>query len=408
MQGTKKNFSTLAIHHGYDAQQNQGALTPPIHLTSTFAFETAEAGGEMFAGERDGHFYSRISNPTLDILEKRIAALEGTEAGLALASGIGAISSTMWTLLSPGDEIIADKTLYGCTFSFLNHGLAKFGIKVTQVDLSRPDLLEAAISSNTKVVYFETPANPNMRLVDIEVVSQIAHKYDAKVVVDNTYATPYLTQPIKLGADIVLHSATKYLGGHGDLVAGLIAGPKEIISEIRLYGMKDMTGACMAPFNAMLVMRGMKTLELRMDRHCQSAMRVAKMLEANPVVESVCYPGLESFEQYELAKKQMADFGGMITFEVKGGIQAGIKMMNKLKMIQRAVSLGDAETLIQHPASMTHSTYTPEERLDHGISDGLIRLSVGLEGIEDILDDLQQALNFLDTESLVANLTESA
>jgi methionine-gamma-lyase len=247
-----------------------------------------------------------------------------------------------------------------------------------------------------------------MRLVDIEVVSQIAHKYDAKVVVDNTYATPYLTQPIKLGADIVLHSATKYLGGHGDLVAGLIAGPKEIISEIRLYGMKDMTGACMAPFNAMLVMRGMKTLELRMDRHCQSAMRVAKMLEANPVVESVCYPGLESFEQYELAKKQMADFGGMITFEVKGGIQAGIKMMNKLKMIQRAVSLGDAETLIQHPASMTHSTYTPEERLDHGISDGLIRLSVGLEGIEDILDDLQQALNFLDTESLVANLTESA
>jgi methionine-gamma-lyase len=408
MQDTNKNFSTLAIHHGYDAQQNQGALTPPIHLTSTFAFETAEAGGEMFAGERDGHFYSRISNPTLDILEQRIAALEGTEAGLALASGIGAISSVMWTLLSPGDEIIADKTLYGCTFSFLNHGLAKFGIKVTQVDLSNQEQLEKAISSKTKVVYFETPANPNMRLVDIEAVSKIAHKHDAKVVVDNTYATPYLTQPIKLGADLVLHSATKYLGGHGDLVAGLIAGPKEIISEIRLYGMKDMTGACMAPFNAMLVMRGMKTLELRMDRHCQSAMRVAKMLEANPVVKSVCYPGLESFEQYELAKKQMSDFGGMITFEVKGGVQAGIKMMNQLKMIQRAVSLGDAETLIQHPASMTHSTYTPEERLEHGISDGLIRLSVGLEGVEDILDDLQQALNSLSTESLVASVIESA
>ncbi|MFQ3249191.1 MAG: methionine-gamma-lyase [Glaciecola sp.] len=406
MQDTNKSFSTLAIHHGYDAQQNQGALTPPIHLTSTFAFETAEAGGEMFAGERDGHFYSRISNPTLDILEQRIAALEGTEAGLALASGIGAISSVMWTLLSPGDEIIADKTLYGCTFSFLNHGLAKFGIKVTQVDLSNHELLAEAISSKTKVVYFETPANPNMRLVDIEAVSKIAHKYDAKVVVDNTYATPYLTQPIKLGADLVVHSATKYLGGHGDLVAGLIAGPKEMISDIRLYGMKDMTGACMAPFNAMLVMRGMKTLELRMDRHCQSAMRVAKMLEANPIVESVCYPGLESFEQYELAKKQMSDFGGMITFEVKGGIQAGIKMMNKLKMIQRAVSLGDAETLIQHPASMTHSTYTPEERLEHGISDGLIRLSVGLEGVEDILDDLQQALNSLSVESLVPEIEE--
>ncbi|WP_412970975.1 methionine gamma-lyase [Glaciecola sp. MF2-115] len=408
MQDTSKNFSTLAIHHGYDAQQNQGALTPPIHLTSTFAFETAEAGGEMFAGERDGHFYSRISNPTLDILEQRIAALEGTEAGLALASGIGAISSVMWTLLSPGDEIIADKTLYGCTFSFLNHGLAKFGIKVTQVDLSNHELLAEAISSKTKVVYFETPANPNMRLVDIEAVSKIAHKHDVKVVVDNTYATPYLTQPIKLGADLVVHSATKYLGGHGDLVAGLIAGPKEIISEIRLYGMKDMTGACMAPFNAMLVMRGMKTLELRMDRHCQSAMRVAKMLEANPIVESVCYPGLESFEQFELAKKQMSDFGGMITFEVKGGIQTGIKMMNKLKMIQRAVSLGDAETLIQHPASMTHSTYTPEERLEHGISDGLIRLSVGLEGIEDILDDLQQALNTLSAESLLSSVVESA
>lgn len=403
MQGTNKNFSTLAIHHGYDAQANEGALTPPVHFTSTFAFETAEAGGQMFAGERDGHFYSRISNPTLDLLEKRIAILEGTEAGLALASGIGAISSTMWTLLSPGDEIIVDKTLYGCTFTFLHHGLAKFGIKVTHVDLSNHDLLNDVISNNTKVVYFETPANPNMRLVDIEAVSKIAHNYKATVVVDNTYATPYLTQPIKLGADIVVHSATKYLGGHGDLVAGLIAGPKDIVSEIRLYGMKDMTGACMAPFNAMLVMRGMKTLELRMDRHCQSAMRVAKMLEASPMVETVCYPGLPSFDQYELAKKQMSDFGGMITFEVKGGVQAGIKMMNKLQMIQRAVSLGDAETLVQHPASMTHSTYTPEERLEHGISDGLIRLSVGLEGVEDILDDLQQALNSISHEVLANN-----
>lgn len=403
MQGTNKNFSTLAIHHGYDAQANEGALTPPVHFTSTFAFETAEAGGQMFAGERDGHFYSRISNPTLDLLEKRIAILEGTEAGLALASGIGAISSTMWTLLSPGDEIIVDKTLYGCTFTFLHHGLAKFGIKVTHVDLSNHALLNDVISNNTKVVYFETPANPNMRLVDIEAVSKIAHNHKATVVVDNTYATPYLTQPIKLGADIVVHSATKYLGGHGDLVAGLIAGPKDIVSEIRLYGMKDMTGACMAPFNAMLVMRGMKTLELRMDRHCQSAMRVAKMLEASPMVETVCYPGLPSFEQYELAKKQMSDFGGMITFEVKGGVQAGIKMMNKLQMIQRAVSLGDAETLVQHPASMTHSTYTPEERLEHGISDGLIRLSVGLEGVEDILDDLQQALNSISHEVLANN-----
>ncbi|MBF7071915.1 methionine gamma-lyase [Glaciecola sp. MH2013] len=386
------NFSTLAIHYGYDAQKNEGSLTPPIHLSSTFTFESAEVGGEMFAGEREGHFYSRISNPTLDILEKRIAALENTEAGLALASGIAAISSTMWTLLRPGDEIIVDKTLYGCTFSFLHHGLAKFGIKVTHVDLSSIDALKAAISNQCKVVYFETPANPNMRLVDIKAVSAVAHELGATVVVDNTYATPYLSQPISLGADLVVHSATKYLGGHGDLVAGLIAGPKAIIDEIRLYGMKDMTGACMAPFNAMLVMRGMKTLALRMDRHCSSAMRVAKMLEAHPSVEKVCYPGLKSFAQHALAKEQMSDFGGMITFEVKGGVEAGIKMMNQLTMIQRAVSLGDAESLIQHPASMTHSTYTPEERAEHGISDGLIRLSVGLEDVSDILDDLQRAL----------------
>ena len=402
MSTNSKHFSTLAIHHGYNAQDNEGALTPPVHFTSTFAFETAEAGGEMFAGERQGHFYSRISNPTLDLLEKRIAALEGTEAGLALASGIGAISSTMWTLLSPGDEIIVDKTLYGCTFTFLNHGLAKFGIIVTHIDLSDPELLRQTISKKTKVVYFETPANPNMRLVDIAEVSKIAHSHDAMVVVDNTYATPYLSQPIQLGADIVVHSATKYLGGHGDLVAGLVAGKQEMVDQIRLYGMKDMTGACMAPFNAMLVMRGLKTLSLRMDRHCQSAARVAEVLESHPMVESVCYPGLKSFPQHDLAKKQMSDFGGMITFEVKGGMQAGIKVMNALQMIQRAVSLGDAETLVQHPASMTHSTYTPEERLAHGISDGLIRLSVGLEELDDIIEDLHQALKVLDTEKASA------
>jgi methionine-gamma-lyase len=393
MNHSSTNFATLAIHHGYDAQENQGALTPPVHFTSTFTFESAQAGGEMFAGERDGHFYSRISNPTLALLEERIAVLEKTEAGLALASGIGAISSAMWTLLSPGDEIIVDKTLYGCTFTFLNHGMAKFGIKVTHVDLSDADALEQAISENTKVVFFETPANPNMRLVDIQTMSDIAHRHGALVVVDNTYATPYLTQPISFGADLVIHSATKYLGGHGDLVAGLIAGPKHIVDEIRLYGMKDMTGACMAPFNAMLVMRGLKTLALRMDRHCQNAMKVAAFLEGHSAVKTVSYPGLKSFPQYDLAQKQMANFGGMITFEVLDGYAGGMEMMNKLNMIQRAVSLGDAESLIQHPASMTHSTYSPEERAKHGISEGLIRLSVGLEDVSDIIQDLEQALN---------------
>lgn len=387
-----KGFASRAIHHGYEPRDNEGALTPPLHLTSTFVFETAEAGGELFAGERSGHVYSRISNPTLDLLEQRIAELEGAEAGLALSSGMGAITSTLWTLVGPGDEIIVDKTLYGCTFAFMRHGLSRFGVKISHVDMTDPENLRAAISETTRVVYFETPANPNMRLVDIPRIADIAHEAGATVVVDNTYATPYLTRPIEMGADIVLHSATKYLGGHGDVVAGLVVGNCEQIGEIRLVGMKDMTGAVMAPFNALLILRGLKTLALRMDRHCATAQRVAEWLEAHPAVCEVHFPGLESFEQHELAERQMDQPGGMIAFELEGGLQAGREMMNALRMIQRAVSLGDAETLIQHPASMTHSTYTPEERAEHGISDGLVRLSVGLEDLNDILDDLNQAM----------------
>lgn len=387
-----KGFTTRAIHHAYDPQENEGALTPPLHLTSTFAFESAEAGGEMFAGERAGHIYSRISNPTCDLLEQRIATLEGAEAGLALASGMGAITATLWTLLSPGDEVIVDKTLYGCTFAYMRHGLAKWGVTVTHIDLTDAENLRDAISDKTCVVYFETPANPNMRLVDIAAVSGIAHASGATVVVDNTYATPYLTRPIEHGADIVVHSATKYLGGHGDVVAGLVVGKLEQVTEIRLVGMKDMTGAVMAPFNAMLILRGLKTLALRVDRHCASATKVADWLEAHPSVRSVYYPGLESFPQHDIANSQMDQPGAMIAFELDGGIAEGRVMMNRLNMIQRAVSLGDAETLIQHPASMTHSTYTPEERVEHGISDGLVRLSVGLEEVDDILADLAQSL----------------
>lgn len=393
---SSKGFATRAIHHAYDPQQNEGALTPPLHLTSTFAFETAEAGGEMFAGEREGHIYSRISNPTCDLLENRIATLEGAEAALALSSGMGAITAALWTVLSPGDELIVDKTLYGCTFAFMQHGLAKWGVTISHVDMTDPENIRTAISDKTRVVYFETPANPNMRLVDIAAVSEIAHAAGAMVIVDNTYATPYLTRPIELGADLVVHSATKYLGGHGDVVAGLLAGSAEMVQEIRLVGMKDMTGAVMAPFNAMLILRGLKTLALRMDRHCASAETVANWLEAHPAVGTVHFPGLTSFPQHALAERQMDKPGAMIAFELAsdrdGGMAAGINLMNRLNMIQRAVSLGDAESLIQHPASMTHSTYTPEERAAHGISDGLIRLSVGLEEVEDILADLDQAL----------------
>jgi len=384
--------ATRAIHHGYDPAKNDFALTPPLHLTSTFAFPDAETGGALFAGEAEGHIYSRISNPTVALLEARIANLEGAEAGLATASGMGAISSLMWTLLKPGDEIITDKTLYGCTFAFMRDGLSRFGIKITHVDLRAPENLAAAISAKTRLVYFETPANPNMRLVDIREAARIAHAAGALVAVDNTYATPLLTRPIELGADFVVHSATKYLGGHGDLVAGMVLGRAESIKEVRMVGVKDMTGSVMSPFNAMLVMRGLKTLQLRMARHCESGLRVARWLEAQPGVETVYYPGLESHPQHDLAKRQMPGFGGMIALELKGGYEAGIAMMNRLRMIRRAVSLGDAETLVQHPASMTHSTYSREERIEHGISDGLVRLSVGLEDAEDILADLADAL----------------
>lgn len=386
-------FATRAIHHGYDPSEAEGALTPPLHLTSTFVFENAQAGGEMFAGTREGHFYTRISNPTNDLLEQRIASLENADAGLATASGMSAITSTFWTFLQAGDEVITDKTLYGCTFAFMRHGLTRFGITVTHVDMTDPDQLERAISSKTKIVYFETPANPNMRLVDIAAISAIACRAGARSIVDNTYATPVITRPIELGADIVVHSATKYLGGHGDVVAGLVVGSAEDISAIRLVGMKDMTGAVMAPFNAMLVLRGLKTLQLRMRQQAQTAAEIARFLHGHPAVSVVHYPGLPSFAQADLARKQMDQFGGMMAVELKGGHDAGIALIDGLTLIHRAVSLGDTETLIQHPASMTHSAYSPEERREHGIADSLVRISVGLEEAVDLIADLDQALS---------------
>ena len=390
---TKPGFATRAIHAGAESVDDPcGALNPPVHLSSTFVFDRVADGAARFAGEQGGHVYSRISNPTVDLLERRIAALEGGEAALATASGMGAITSLLWTLLSPGDEILADEALYGCTFAFLHHGLARFGIRVRHADFSDPNCVAEAIGPSTRIVYFETPANPTMRLVDIEAVSRIAHRRDATVVVDNTYATPVLTRPIERGADYVVHSATKYLGGHGDLVAGLVVGPAAGMQRVRLEGLKDLTGAVMAPLTAHLVLRGLKTLELRMERHCASAMQIARWLARQPGVGRVHYPGLEGFPQRALAARQMADFGGMIAFELAGGLAAGIRFMDALQLIKRAVSLGDAESLIQHPASMTHSTMTPEERAMHGIPEGLIRLSVGLETARDLVADLETGL----------------
>jgi len=295
-------------------------------------------------------------------------------------------------LLKAGDTIVADQTLYGCTFGYLEHGLARLGIAVRFADLTQPAALSAALDAQTRVVFFETPANPNMRLVDIAAVSAIARRHGALTIVDNTYCTPCLQRPLELGADLVVHSATKYLGGHGDLLAGAVIGTRELIDQIRFFGVKEMTGACISALDAYLVLRGLKTLELRMERHCASAQTLAELLEAHPAVTQVWYPGLTSFSQAELARRQMSRAGGMIALELRGGYEAGVRFMDRLQLVTRAVSLGDCETLAQHPASMTHATYAPEERARHGISEGLVRLSVGLETCADLAADLTQAL----------------
>lgn len=393
MSSKKKGFATRQIHAGH--MKNQfGALATPIYQTSTFVFDSAEQGGRRFALEEDGFIYTRLGNPNCSEVEAKVAELEGAEAAVAAASGIGAVASAMWVTVNAGDHIVAAKTLYGCTFAYLEHGLSRFGVETTFVDTRDPQNVKNALKPNTKAVYLESPANPNMFIADIKAIADIAHSHnpDILVYVDNTYCTPYIQRPISLGADVVIHSATKYLNGHGDVIAGFVAGKADFMQQVRLVGVKDMTGACLDPFQAFLINRGLKTLNIRMERHCANAQKVAEFLEANDKVTSIQFPGLKSFPQYELAKRQMALPGAMIAFEVKGGIQAGIKLINSVKLASVAVSLGDAETLIQHPASMTHSPYSPEERLASDITDGLIRLSVGLEDADDIIADLDQAL----------------
>jgi len=388
-------FSTRAVHGGAVKDQ-YGALATPIHQTATFIFDSAEQGGNRFALKEEGYIYSRLGNPTNTVLEEKLALLEGAEAAVSMSSGMGAVSSALWSALRAGDHVVAAKTLYGCTFAYLSHGLTRYGVEVTFVDTRDPENVRKAMRPNTKVVYLESPANPNLDIADIEGISKIAHENDGcLVMVDNTFCTPYITKPLSLGADVVIHSGTKFLNGHGDVVCGFVAGYKEFLTQVRLFGVKDMTGSVMSPFDAYLVIRGMKTLEVRMERHCANAMKVAEFLESHPAVEKVYYPGLKSFPQYDLAKKQMALPGAVIAFEIKGGVEEGKKMINNTHLCSLAVSLGDCETLIQHPASMTHSPYTSEERLEAGIKDNLVRLAVGLENVEDIISDLDQALNII-------------
>lgn len=384
-------FGTKAIHGGKMKDTQYGALTMPIYQTSTFEFDCCEQGGRRFAGEEKGYIYTRLGNPSISAVENKVALLEGGEACAAASSGMGAVSACLWSIAGAGKHILADETLYGCTFALLNHGMTRYGVEVTFVDTSDLEQVKANLKENTVCVYLETPANPNLKISDIQAVAELAHAYNPaiQVVCDNTFASPYLQRPLELGADVVIHSATKYLNGHGDVIAGFVVGTEVFINEVKMFGLKDMTGATLGPFEAFLIMRGLKTMEIRMERHCENAKKVAEYLVKQEKVERVYYPGLETHPGYEIAKKQMQDFGAMISFEVKGGKEGGMKFVNSLSMIPIAVSLGDAETLVQHPASMTHSVYTEEELKAAGISAGLIRLSVGLENAEDIIADLE-------------------
>lgn len=388
----KHGLSTTAIHAGHKSDVQTGSLATPIYQTSTFVFSSVEEGARRFAGEDAGYVYSRLGNPTVQVLEEKVAALEKAEAGLAFASGMAAVSSVLMALIQTGDHILGTKGLYGCTYGLLNLMKDRFHVDYTLCDMTNEHAILEKLRPTTRVIYVETPINPTMKLVDLQLVAKVAKEAGAYVVVDNTFMSPYLQRPIEHGCDLVVHSATKYIGGHGDVIAGIAVGPKPVLDTIRMTTQKDM-GGILSPFDAYLLIRGLKTLGVRMERHCENGMRVAEYLHHHPKVAAVYYPGLRHFSQHDLACKQMDGFGGIISFELKGGLESGIRMMNLVQLCKRAVSLGDVDSLIQHPASMTHSVIPPEERAEMGITDGLIRLSVGIEDVEDIIDDLEMALS---------------
>ncbi len=392
----RKHVETKVVHLPDTRGESKllGSITPPIFQTSTFVFDSAEQGGRRFAGSESGYIYSRLANPTVQLLEEAVAELEGGEEGIAFASGMAAISAVMIALVKSGDHVLVSRGVYGCTFGLLNMLSTKFQVSFTLADLSNEDSIRNAIRDNTKVIYLETPINPTMELMDIAACARVAKEYGAKVVVDNTFASPILQRPLSLGADFVVHSATKFLGGHGDVIFGVAVGPKEIMDTIRVTTQKDIGGIA-APFDAWLVLRGMKTLAIRMKQHVASAMVIAQRLAEHQVVDKVYYPGLPSFPQRELFQKQMYGAGAIISFVIRGSVEDGMAFMNQLKLCERAVSLGETHTLIQHPASMTHSPVPPETRREMGIEDGLIRLSVGIEDVEDIWADIEQALTFV-------------
>ncbi len=387
----KMGFNSKLIHAGAD-KDKFGSATVPIYQTSTFAFETADEGAKCFAGESSGFIYTRIGNPTIQALEKQIAILEGGFGAIATSSGMGAVSTIYMGLLKQGDHIVSTDAVYGPSRGIMETYFSRFGVESTYVSTSNIENIRKAIKPNTKVIFIETPTNPTIEITDIKAVVALAREHNIISVVDNTFCSPYLQRPIEMGVDVVFHSMTKFINGHADIVAGIIITRTEELYKILRPAMIGM-GCNMDPHQAYLVLRGVKTLAIRVERAQENAIKVAEYLENHPKVEWVKYPGLKSHPQYELAKQQMDGPGAMISFELKGGFKAGKALMDNVQLALLAVSLGGVETLIQHPASMTHSKMSKEAKLKANITDGLVRFAVGIEDVEDIIADLEHALS---------------
>ena len=387
----KMHKDTATVHKGYDSSAHHGSLAVPLYQTSTYAFDTAEQGARRFAGEEEGGIYSRLGNPTVKVLEERMTELENGAGSLAFGSGMAAVSAILTHLTKTGDHIVCSRGIYGCTFGLLGIMERKYNITHTLTSMDTEEEIEAAITPDTVCLYIESPINPTMELADLRAVEAVAKRHNLKIVVDNTFASPYLQNPIDFGADFVLHSATKYINGHGDVIAGLLTGKnKEEMDEIRGSVQKDY-GGIISPFDAWLLIRGLKTLSVRMQRHTENATRLMEYLKTQDLVEAIFYPFDENNPQVDIAKNQMSAGGGLVSFTIKGGQPVAQTFMNHLSLIKIAVSLGDAETLIQHPTTMTHSGVPAEDREKMGINDGLLRLSAGLEHADDLIADLDQA-----------------
>ncbi|MCT8139920.1 methionine gamma-lyase [Anaerobacillus sp. CMMVII] len=394
MEKKSTHFETKVIHTGYDSKDHLGSLSTPIYQTSTFTFDTAEQGERFFAGEEKGYIYSRLGNPTVTVLQEKIAEIEEGEACLAFGSGMAAISAVLLSLTKANDHVVVSQGIYGCTYGLLTLMEEKYNINHDFCLMENEQQLRELIKPETTCIYLETPINPTMKVIDLEMVVSVAKEYNLPVVVDNTFCSPYLQKPLELGCDVVIHSATKYICGHGDVVAGLAVGSQELMAKIAMTTQKDI-GGILAPFDAWLLLRGLKTLPIRMDRHCENTLKLVEWLKTEPLIKAVYYPGDPNHPDYEITKKQMKHGGGLFSFELNGTKQQIQTFMNGLKMIKIAVSLGDAESLIQHPATMTHSVIPEDVRLSMGITDQLIRLSVGLEAWEDIRDDIKQSLELI-------------